>query len=192
MLLGNPLVWVVSGTSSCVQNKFDWQAEGFGERVLISYGPCQFPTLGLIVQRAWCASSRCVPLSSSSSPCQHVGDVPKYLLLQIVELPAVIIASAPAALCREIQSHVKEDFWEIVVNYREEGGRGCTFHWNRGRLFDLASATILYMPCLDDPLATVIKVRYRHERSRRTLPDHWVHRHEPTYLASVPNNIIAS
>ncbi|DBB17906.1 hypothetical protein WJX82_005956 [Trebouxia sp. C0006] len=36
-----------------LQSKFDWQANGVDERPLISYGPCQFPTLGLIVQRAW-------------------------------------------------------------------------------------------------------------------------------------------
>ncbi|DBA87673.1 TPA: hypothetical protein ACH3X1_004680 [Trebouxia sp. C0004] len=36
-----------------LQTKFDWQANGVDERPLISYGPCQFPTLGLIVQRAW-------------------------------------------------------------------------------------------------------------------------------------------
>ena len=41
-------------SASChVQTKFDWQANGVDERPLISYGPCQFPTLGLIVQRAW-------------------------------------------------------------------------------------------------------------------------------------------
>lgn len=39
-----------------LQNKFDWRAllQGGRDRMLLSYGPCQFPTLGLIVQRLWC------------------------------------------------------------------------------------------------------------------------------------------
>ena len=41
-----------------LQEKFNWQEGGLQEeRPLISYGPCQFPTLGLIVQRQWCALS---------------------------------------------------------------------------------------------------------------------------------------
>ena len=72
---------------------------------------------------------------------------------------AVLCHNCLAALCREIRDHVKEDFWEIVVNYSEQSGRSCTFHWNRGRLFDHATAVALYEPCVDDPLATVLKVR---------------------------------
>ena len=52
-------VWRTGSGLLCLpappQNKFDWRSLGVGEgdKMLISYGPCQFPTLGLIVQRAW-------------------------------------------------------------------------------------------------------------------------------------------
>jgi DNA topoisomerase III len=43
-----------------LQDAFDWEAGGIvqqdREKVLISFGSCQYPTLGLIVKRHWCAS----------------------------------------------------------------------------------------------------------------------------------------
>lgn len=62
--------------------------------------------------------------------------------------------------CREIQSFVTEPFWEIKVGYKAPNGKGaCDFHWGRGRLFDHAAAVMLYEPCVDNPLATVLRVR---------------------------------
>ena len=54
-VLRNTAAYICRGL---MQEKFNWQEGGLQEeRPLISYGPCQFPTLGLIVQRQWCAGS---------------------------------------------------------------------------------------------------------------------------------------
>ncbi|XP_004289288.1 PREDICTED: DNA topoisomerase 3-alpha isoform X2 [Fragaria vesca subsp. vesca] len=79
--------------------------------LVLSYGPCQFPTLGFIVERYW-----------------------------------------------EIQSHEPEEFWTINCSHRSDEGTA-TFGWMRGHLFDHACAVIIYEMCVEDPIATVTKVR---------------------------------
>ncbi|XP_040371096.1 DNA topoisomerase 3-alpha isoform X3 [Rosa chinensis] len=79
--------------------------------LVLSYGPCQFPTLGFIVERYW-----------------------------------------------EIQSHEPEEFWTINCSHRSDEGIA-TFSWMRGHFFDHACAVIIYEMCVEDPTATVTKVR---------------------------------
>lgn len=51
-----------------LQEKFNWEEHGIlDERPIFSYGPCQFPTLGLLVQRQWWAKSS--PLSWRNHLC---------------------------------------------------------------------------------------------------------------------------
>lgn len=79
--------------------------------VILSYGPCQFPTLGFIVERYW-----------------------------------------------EIQSHEPEEFWTINCTHNSNEGIA-TFSWMRGHLFDYTCAVIIYEMCIQEPSATVTKVR---------------------------------
>ncbi|KAI5673799.1 hypothetical protein M9H77_14163 [Catharanthus roseus] len=79
--------------------------------LVLSYGPCQFPTLGFIVERYW-----------------------------------------------EIQSHEPEEFWTINCTHNSDEGTA-TFNWMRGHLFDYTCAVIIYEMCIQEPSATVTKVR---------------------------------
>ncbi|XP_058092918.1 DNA topoisomerase 3-alpha isoform X2 [Magnolia sinica] len=83
-----------------------------GDRNLVlSYGPCQFPTLGFVVERYW-----------------------------------------------EIQAHEPEEFWTINCSHTSDDGTA-TFNWMRGHLFDYTCAVIIYEMCVEEPTATVAKVR---------------------------------
>ncbi|GAA0138254.1 DNA metabolism protein [Lithospermum erythrorhizon] len=89
--------------------------------IILSYGPCQFPTLGFIVERYW-----------------------------------------------EIQAHEPEEFWTINCTHNNNEGIA-TFNWMRGHLFDYTCATMLYEMCIQEPTATVTKVR---QQEKLKYPPH--------------------
>lgn len=62
-----------------LQDRFDFAARGLvqqdkdgnvKDKFLISYGSCQYPTLGLIVKRHWCAAVRHA-CSSAAAPARY-------------------------------------------------------------------------------------------------------------------------
>ncbi|KAF3440617.1 hypothetical protein FNV43_RR18901 [Rhamnella rubrinervis] len=94
-----------------LRDAFIIDAAADDRNLVLSYGPCQFPTLGFIVERYW-----------------------------------------------EIQSHVAEEFWTINCSHKADEGI-ISFSWMRGHLFDYACALVIYEMCVQEPTATVTKVR---------------------------------
>lgn len=89
---------------------------------LISYGSCQFPTLGFVVERF-----------------------------------------------KAIQAFVPETFYKIKVTHDHEDGI-VDFGWKRNRLFNHTACLVLYQMCMEDPLATVVKVGSKPKSKWRPLP----------------------
>ncbi|KAF6167122.1 hypothetical protein GIB67_029760 [Kingdonia uniflora] len=94
---------------------------GEERNMILSYGPCQFPTLGFIVERYW-----------------------------------------------EIQAHEPEEFWMINCSHTSEEGTA-KFGWMRGHMFDYTCAVIIYEMCVQEPIATVTKVR---DQQKNKYPPH--------------------
>lgn len=118
--------------SLLLQDAFDWRAAGLqAERPLISYGPCQFPTLGLIVQRAW---YDCLAFMTACGPM------------------------VPRSCRREIAAHVPEQFWYLQLMLRPEGAPAVCFQWARRRLYDHPAAVVLYERACQQPVARVVSV----------------------------------
>ncbi|GAB2229073.1 hypothetical protein Droror1_Dr00023208 [Drosera rotundifolia] len=94
-----------------LRDAFNFNFTTDDKNLVLSYGPCQFPTLGFVVERYW-----------------------------------------------EIQSHEPEEFWVINCSHNSDEGTA-TFSWGRGHLFDYTCAVIIYEMCVQEPTATVTKVR---------------------------------
>ncbi|MFS7906714.1 putative DNA topoisomerase [Helianthus anomalus] len=94
-----------------LKDAFDFNFSTDGRNLILSYGPCQFPTLGFVVERYW-----------------------------------------------EIQAHEPEEFWKIQCSHTTDEGTA-NFNWMRGHLFDYTCAVLLYEMCVEEPTATVTKVK---------------------------------
>jgi DNA topoisomerase-3 len=103
---------------------------GMSTRVVeLTLGPCQFPTLGFVVDQY-----------------------------------------------KRVQAFVPEPFWYIAVSIEreseEEGGEPTqvSFTWRRNHLFDLPIAMLLYEQCVENPIATVLKVETKPTSKWKPLP----------------------
>ena len=98
---------------------------------IISYGPCQFPTLGFIVQRAWEIYAH-VPETFWSIHLTHIASA--------APPPA---QQGPGSGSRQVP---------MGAHAHGRGGRGgrgvpCEFQWQRKRVFDVGVARALHAPC---------------------------------------------
>ncbi|GMH10402.1 hypothetical protein Nepgr_012243 [Nepenthes gracilis] len=94
-----------------LRDAFNFDFTSDNKSLVLSYGPCQFPTLGFVVERYW-----------------------------------------------EIQSHEPEEFWTINCSHNSDEGTA-SFTWIRGHMFDYTCAVIIYEMCVQEPNATVTKVK---------------------------------
>ena len=132
-----------------LRDRFDWSSQQGLNAKVISYGPCQFPTLGLIVQRAWEIDSHFsepfwyISLLYRSTPDQH---------------PPSSEAAGPS------------DGERTGGQGQGQGVMSCDFTWTRGRLFDQDIAQLLFRQCtLPDPPGPIAKV-ISVEGSRKMKP----------------------
>jgi DNA topoisomerase-3 len=122
-----------------LQKKFD----GFDQGLVVSYGPCQFPTLGFVVER-WARIETFVP-----EDFWYLE-----LTLRIPIQPAVAAQDAHRG--------------DIVQS--NNPGRPITFIWNRGRLYDQVATTVLYAMSLDAGEAVVTELTGRPRNKWRPVP----------------------
>eukprot|EP00977_Amphora_coffeiformis_P014604 scaffold4097_cov166-Amphora_coffeaeformis.AAC.61 len=122
-----------------LQRKFD----GFSEQGVVSYGPCQFPTLGFVVER-WARIETFIPedfwylsmeLKNEDTPPGEEDESP-----------------------RPSSNH--------GPNYRPN----ITLTWKRGHLYDQWLATVLYEHCLDAGRAVVTSLTGRPKNKWRPVP----------------------
>jgi DNA topoisomerase III len=69
----------------------------------------------------------------------------------------------------KVRNFKPEEFWSIKVSYQRDG---CTvnFNWDRHRLFDRMTVTVLFEKCIDSRTAKVTKIQQKPTSKWKPLP----------------------
>jgi len=127
-----------------LQKKFD----GFCDRGVISYGPCQFPTLGFVVER-WARIETFIPEDFWFLE----------MTIQLNEDGSVV--------------NSEHDNSNAVVNgYNRQSTQGRTIrlNWKRVRLYDRVLTMAIYDSCLESGEAVVTSLTGRPKNKWRPIP----------------------
>lgn len=124
-----------------LQKRFD----GFQERGVVSYGPCQFPTLGFVVER-WARIQTFVPENFWSLE----------MTIRLNEDGSVV-------------NNAEQNQNPNVYNNRQTG-RPINLNWKRVRLYDRSTTTAIYDACLEAGEAVVTSVGGRPKNKWRPVP----------------------
>jgi len=123
-----------------LQKKFD----GFQNGGVVSYGPCQFPTLGFVVER-WARIKTFVPENF-------------WFLEMKIEINDKRANSD------------QENTDPNQYNSRQQQSKQIHLSWKRGRLYDRLLTLVFYESCLDANQAVVTSLTGRHKNKWRPIP----------------------
>lgn len=127
-----------------LQKKF----AGFSDNGVVSYGGCQFPTLGFIVER-W-------------ARIETFREEEFWFLELTLQLPDVNNSNS--------NNDGNNNPVPPAVANTSTNTRPISFTWKRGRLFDRIATLALYESCLDSGEATVIQLRGNPKNKWRPVP----------------------
>ena len=124
-----------------LQKKFD----GFQERGVVSYGPCQFPTLGFVVER-WARIETFVPEN--------------YWTLEMS-----IKLNADGTVTNGTDQNQNGNVYSS-----NQQSRAIHLNWKRVRLYDRPTTTVIYDACLEAGEAVVTSLTGRPKNKWRPVP----------------------
>nr|XP_054763637.1 DNA topoisomerase 3-alpha-like [Lytechinus pictus] len=157
---------------------------------LISFGSCQFPTLGFVVER-YKQVEAFIPETFYKIKVTHKtedGLVEFYwkrhrlfdqLACQVFyEICTELISFGSCQFptlgfvverYKQVEAFIPETFYKIKVTHKTEDGL-VEFYWKRHRLFDQLACQVFYEICTENPLATVVDERSKPKSKWRPLP----------------------